>query len=269
MTATAKNKPHIDVELISSNLKEELSALNNHALYKSINSTEELRAFMRWHVFAVWDFMSLLKALQINLTCIQLPWTPPLDNVSARLINDIVLNEETDLNQEGLSSSHLELYLDSMSDIGADKSNFNSFMESLSNGNSVSISLDKAEVPQFVRDFVLYNIYTAEFGSILEIASSFVFGRESVIPSMFEELLKNWGIKHNDAPRLHYYLSRHIEVDTNEHGPAAEMLLDSLIDNNSDNRHKALESGREAIIKRLEFWDGIKNIIDFQKKRAT
>lgn len=261
MDSTVK-KPHINVELISNNLKKELSALNNHALYKSINSIEELRTFMRWHVFAVWDFMSLLKALQINLTCIQLPWTPPVDNASARLINDIVLNEETDLNQEGLSSSHLELYLDSMSDIGADKSNFDCFMASLSNGNSVSVSLNMAEAPRFVRDFVLYNMDTAEFGSIVEIAGSFVFGRETVIPTMFEELLKNWGIKYNDAPKLHFYLSRHIEVDTNEHGPAAERLLDSLIDNNNDSGLKALESGREAISKRLKFWDGIKNLID-------
>lgn len=263
-TAYCRNALHISIQL-----KPELSKLNNHILYSSISTIGELREFMRWHVFAVWDFMSLLKALQNKLTGMQLPWQPPKDNASARLINDIVLNEETDINECGQTSSHLELYLDSMLEIGADRSNFDRFNVALSQGNSLDKSLEKADVPQFVRNFVCHTIDTAKGGSLSEISSCFVFGRESVIPGMFQNILNNWQIKSSEAPLLHYYLMRHIQIDKNEHGPAAITLLNNIINRHQDNGYEALRTARESIVMRIMFWDGIKSILDSHKGHTS
>jgi hypothetical protein len=84
------------------------AALLDHPIYTNIVSVADLRSFMEDHVFAVWDFMSLLKRLQQDMTCIRVPWFPVDNAKAARLINDIVIGEETDVDPDGSYVSHLE-----------------------------------------------------------------------------------------------------------------------------------------------------------------
>ena len=232
------------------------SDLETHPVFKEIVHTEALQSFMQVHVFAVWDFMSLAKRLQRDLTCVELPWMPPSDPVAARLINDIVLAEESDVDADGNPASHLDLYLTAMRDVGASTDQFDCFMRELRGGASLANALETAEVPQFVRDFVQHTIGTCLNGSTLETMASFFYGRENVIPDMFQGLLDHWGLSVSQAPGFVYYLQRHIELDGDAHGPAASRMIDAELARRANGLQDTREAARQALLARRGLWDG-------------
>lgn len=200
--------------------------------------------------------MSLAKRLQRDLTCVELPWLPPSNPVAARLINDIVLAEESDVDAQGNPASHLDLYLTAMRDVGASTDQFDHFMRELRGGASLPDALAVAEVPQFVRDFVQHTIGTCMRGSLLEVMASFFYGRENVIPDMFQSLLDHWGLSEQQAPGFVYYLQRHIELDGDTHGPAASRMINAELVRNVDGLQGTREAARQALLARRALWDG-------------
>src|ERR1700739_178569 len=130
--------------------------LLDHPVYAEVASVEDLRRFSEYHVFAVWDFMSLLKRLQQDLTCTKVPWFPADNARAARLINDIVIGEETDVDPDGSYVSHLDLYLRAMKDVGASSQQFQMFRSLARVGTSVEAGLVRTGVPPHVRAFVVH-----------------------------------------------------------------------------------------------------------------
>src|SRR5882757_1569608 len=120
--------------------------LAQHRLYASFESIEDLRLFMESHVFAVWDFMSLLKTLQRGLTCVDVPWIPSRFPESRRLVNEIVLGEESDV-YRGMAVSHFELYLKAMRECGADTSAVETMLDLIASGMDVTGALFASGAP--------------------------------------------------------------------------------------------------------------------------
>ena len=50
----------------------------NHSIYTRVNDDSFMEFFMKFHVFAVWDFMSLLKSLQNRYSCVKIVLVPDL-----------------------------------------------------------------------------------------------------------------------------------------------------------------------------------------------
>ena len=138
--------------------------LLEHPVYTEVTSVHDLRRFMEDHVFAVWDFMSLLKRLQQDLTCTRVPWFPADNARAARLINDIVIGEETDVDPDGSYVSHLDLYLRAMTDVGASTRQFDTFCSLARAGTSVEGGLVRTGVPAHVRAFVAHTMTLAQSG---------------------------------------------------------------------------------------------------------
>ncbi len=221
-------------------------ALLKHPIYAEVDSLSRLREFMQIHVFAVWDFMSLVKRLQHELTSNSLPWMPPLRSRIARFANEVVLGEESDLGPDGKPVSHFELYMQAMDEIGADTTLIKSFMSQIDLGAQWEDVLEEMNVPPGVVDFVNETLRCAIQGSLVEVASFFFFGREDVIPEMFERLLKSWGNAKAEVPHFAYYLERHIELDGDSHGPWAREMLTALALTHA--KHGEQEENRRLLV---------------------
>ena len=239
-----------------------------HPVFTAIGDIRSLRNFMEAHVFAVWDFMSLLKWLQRDLTCIKVPWLPPQDRRAALLINQIVLGEETDLGPDGEPLSHLELYLGAMREVGANTASFERFQIALASGATLVGAFDRAAAAPFIREFTGHTLQIAGRGPALAVMASFFYGREDVIPRMFSSLLEKWGIDADQAPMFVWYLRRHIEVDSDEHGPAAKAILAAATNGDRRRESEVLSAARQSIEARIKLWDGVLTSLS-RRKRAT
>ena len=241
-----------------------------HPVFAAIRDIQSLRIFMEAHVFAVWDFMSLLKRLQRDLTCIEVPWLPPRDPQAAQLINQIVLGEESDIGPKGEPVSHLELYLGAMREVGASTASFKLFQTALANGATLAEAFDRAQVAPFIREFTGHTLDIASRAPVVAVMASFLYGREDVIPRMFSNLLEKWRIGANRAPMFVYYLKRHIEVDSDQHGPAAKAILAAATADDPARGLQVLGAARQSIEARIKLWDGLLiSLNDCKQARAA
>ncbi|MHC2146604.1 DUF3050 domain-containing protein [Pseudomonas sp. 210_17 TE3656] len=229
--------------------------LSNHPIFAEIHSLPVLQRFMETHVFAVWDFMSLTKRLQQELTCVDLPWLPPQDPKAARLINEIVLGEESDERLEQGHYSHFELYLDAMREVGASTQAIERFVSLQREGIDYTSALQQAGASDAARQFVCHTLDIALNAPAHSVAAAFLHGRESVIPGMFQRILDDWGITGEQAPTFRYYLQRHIEVDAEDHGPAAEQLLARLVQHDPQREQQVYQAAIAAVQNRIALWD--------------
>ena len=250
------------IEKLENDLKETRSRLISHRLYQALDSKEKLILFMEDHVFAVWDFMSLIKALQRNLTCTDVPWTPNSNNFSGKLVNEIVLAEESDVDLNDNPKSHFELYLESMKLIGANTSLINKFIDEVKISKSYYKSIDKIKIDESVKEFMNFTFDIIKTNKNHIIASDFTFGREDLIPDMFIEIVKKLSSEKDiKAELLIYYLERHIELDADEHGPMALKMIQDLCGNDSLKWEEATEASKKALKMRIKLWDNILNKI--------
>jgi hypothetical protein len=243
-------------------LKQEIELLREqliaHELYRNINTLDNLHTFMQHHIFAVWDFMSLLKALQQNLTCTTLPWMP-VGNANTRyLINEIVTGEESDIDHTGERTSHFELYLKAMQQAGCDTSAIVSLFQQLSKQKDVNMALENADMPHAAREFVKHTFEVIATNQSFLQAAVFTFGREDLIPGMFIEMVKKLnGQLPGKVEILLYYLERHIEVDGDHHSQLAYQMTAELCGDDDSKWAAATMAVKQALQARIALWDGI------------
>ena len=229
-----------------------------HPIYQLVDRPERIRRFMEAHVWAVWDFQSLLKAMQRHLTCVSVPWLPTADAEARRLANEIVLDEESDMLPDGGYASHFELYLQSMRAAGAETASITRALERLTAGDTLQTALDVAAPPLAARRFVERSFAIIESDAAHRVVAAFTYGREDVIPDMFRQLISMLADQDpNTWGAFRFYLERHIEHDDERHGPICRRIVARMCGEDPVKWAEASESARLAIEARLEFWDSL------------
>ena len=242
---------------------EEFQALNQkllaHPIFASITSIERLQIFMQHHVFAVWDFMALLKSLQKSIAPTDVPWMPAKDTALRRFVNEIVTEEESDrvtLEGEEIVISHYDLYLRAMREVGAQTAQVEEFLE-LVIDDGLECALVYGDVPESAGRFVRSTFMKFHKDKAHVVASAFAFGREKLVPAMFKALIERMAITREQAPAFYCYLERHMQVDEESHGPLALQMIDVFAERESSNMGEMLEAAKLSLQERILFWDGV------------
>lgn len=250
------------IEALQQALREHRQRLLQHNVYQSLETLDDLKLFMEHHVFAVWDFMSLLKALQRDLTCTVLPWVPVGSPSTRRLINEIVLEEETDVDPEGKPVSHFELYLRAMAEAGANQQHIAQLQKGIAEGKTVNAALDQLPIDGSVKAFVRNTFRIIDSGKTHAIAAAFTFGREDLIPDMFRHLIADLNARFpGKLDTFIYYLDRHVQLDEEVHTPLALQMVTELCGDDEDKWQEALEVSKQCIEQRIELWSGIRSLL--------
>lgn len=245
------------IELVQRRIADQRQRLLRHEVYERLKSIAALRCFMEHHVFAVFDFMSLLKALQQRLTSVTVPWVPVAQATGARLINEIVLGEESDADGLGGFTSHFELYRQAMREIGARTAVIDRFVDDLRSGQPVAAALQRPEIPASVRAFVTSTFQVIDSNDLIALTANFTFGREDLLPDVFHQIVHELDQSAGSLTQFKYYLQRHIDLDGDHHGPLAHRLLTTLCSNQPQAWETATQASLAALEARHQLWDCI------------
>lgn len=245
------------IEKLKSEIEPIRQKLIEHPVYQNIKSIKDLAVFMEHHVFAVWDFMSLLKALQVNLTCVTLPWVPVGSPETRYLINEIVLGEESDVDETGKRISHFELYLNAMQQTNCNLLTIQTLIKNIHKGIPLKESLSISGVPQSAVDFVLSTFSVISTNQPHVQAAVFTFGREDLIPGMFISFVRELNKQTDQVNILKYYLERHIEVDGDHHSHLAYQMTEELCGNDPKKWEDATKAVKNALEQRVHLWNSI------------
>ena len=249
---------HVQVNNLKNQIQATRSALLSHKVYAQINDLAGLQNFAKYHVFAVWDFMSLLKSLQIKLTSVSIPWVPVGTPNTRYLINEIVLGEESDVDELGNRISHFELYLKAMHQMESNTRFIDDLLLSINSGMEIKEAIQKANIPDLVKQFLQFTFDIALNAPLHVVAAVFTFGREDLIPDMFTEILnKVYAAYPEKVSIFKYYIERHIEVDGGHHSQLALEMVAELCGNDPVKWEEATQASIQSLQMRVKLWDAI------------
>lgn len=230
--------------------------LHSHQLFSSLSTIESIRIYMESQVWCVWDFMALVKSVQLGLISSSIYWTPPLDATAGNYIYEVLATEETDINHKGSGhASHFETYQRAMKQAGAELQPITTFIRKLRKGCTYVDAISAVELPLEVRSFVDLTISFA-LAPLHVAVGALCLTREGIIPGMFAALLNNCPDT-RELTVFRWYLNRHIMLDTDRHGPLSARLFRTVVGGDPEKLAEALDAAIQGLNARKALLDSI------------
>jgi hypothetical protein len=243
---------------LTTTLQPWVDAVMRHPVFPLITTVPRLLCFAKIHVYAVWDFACLLRALQHSLVDSNFLWTPPANPLACRLINNLLAEEETDALPDGRYLSHFQLYLEAMQQCGADTRPIQQFILGIKQQMSLPRLLELPTLPKPAKIFIAdtFKIITQSNHTM---AASLAFARGNITSGMFTKLLKHIPVKKNAKVLQGFvqYFQRHIDLDSSKHNQQSQQLLAELCGTNATKWQQAQEAAQFSLDSRLRLLDGI------------
>jgi hypothetical protein len=232
--------------------------LQQHPAFNNIQSLDELRKFTVYHIFLVWDYMSLLKSLQTQLTCTQTPWKPVQSPYIRYLVNSLVLKEESDLGADGEYASHYEMYRNAMQAMKADTGLMDNLMAHIETDMPVIKAIELSNIPGPVKDFLEYTFWVVQKTSLHEQAAVLCYGREGFGHQLIYQ--RAVALQQNHAEELNpflYYLRHKNEINEKYHSQLSAILLEQLCGTDEKKWHEATQAANQSLRNRIRLFDYI------------
>ena len=235
-----------------------VTQIHQHPVFASIHSIQRLCRFAEIHIFVVWDFICLLKALHRQLSSTQLLWTPPKNHLGCYLVNTLLTEEESDNLQDNRYLSHFELYVQAMQECGADTRPIETFIAHIHQQDDLEIALLQSHAPLPAQHFVRDTFHVIHKNSH-HLAASLAFARENITSGMFSSLLQHLNQTENTHSLKSFiqYFQRHIELDSHKHSHQSQLLVAELCGEDGNKWQEATDTAIFSLQSRLRLLDEI------------
>lgn len=245
----------------------EVSQVATHPVYAMLANVEAAVQFMELQVWCVWDFMFVAKSVQIGVGCYSVPWVPPRDAAMVAIINEIISSEEADLGPDGTYQSHFEIYIAAMRQAGADIGAIERTLTRVADGKPVLAAMKESGAPEAALRFVAETLSFCS-GPLHVAAAALCIGREELVPRMFETLLSSDISRDPKLTGFMWYVRRHVNLDTDSHGPLSARLFRRIVGHDSVRLHEAITAGLHAVRARKQFLDAAQSAIASRSRRS-
>ncbi len=146
-----------------------------------------------------------------------------------------------------------------LDEVGAPTDQIERFLAAIATGTPFVMALERSQIPAASQRFTRHTLHMSQ-KSLHEVAASFLFGREDIIPDMFKRvlpLLPEAGCGHFRA-----YLERHILVDGDHHCPMAQKLIVNLCGKSDRRWQEASDAALSSLAARRRLWDDVVSALD-------
>ncbi len=246
------------IEAIRNTLKPMRVRLLAHEIYLQLETIDDLREFMEHHIFAVWDNLSQLKALQNSISSQDVIWTPSEEPISNRIVNEMLVEEESDTDGNGGYISHFELYRRAMKMAGANTYMIDRFLVLMQEEEDLEKALEKIRMPESIQKYLRLNWEISQSGKPHKIAAAYFLGREDVVSELLHRLDKHLLEYHStDLELFKDYLVRHTRIDKEAQKERVTAIMNELCGNDEQKWQEAEAAAKQALEARYALWDGM------------